>query len=263
MNASHDEDDSTDSIELEGDHRASSPSPLAGEGSVSGPSPLAGEGSVRGTSPTADTLPAALARHHIELPEDQITQLDAYAKLLWDWNEKINLTRHTDYEKFVSRDVVDSLAVADLLETGEKVLDAGTGGGVPGIIIAILRPDVSVSLCDSVAKKARVVGEIVTSLGLNVPVHHAPAQEIVEEYPFDTVVFRAVARLSKILTWMQPHWGSFDRLLLIKGPQWVDERGEARHHGLLREMELRRVANYPLAGTESESVILQVRQGDV
>lgn len=210
-----------------------------------------------------DTLAAALARHQIELPAEQIAQLDAYAKLLWDWNEKINLTRHTDYERFVARDVVDSLAVAELLETSEKVLDAGTGGGVPGIILAIVRPDVSVSLCDSVAKKARVVGEIVAALGIEVPVHHAPAQEIVEEYPFNTVVFRAVARLSKILTWMQPHWGSFDRLLLIKGPQWIDERGEARHHGLLRELELRRVAHYPLAGTESESVILQVRQSEV
>lgn len=213
-------------------------------------------------SEPGESLADALERHAIELPADQIAQFDSYCRLLWDWNEKINLTRHTDYEKFVARDVVDSLAVAELLETGEKVLDAGTGGGVPGIILAIVRPDVSVSLCDSVAKKARVVGEIVTALGLKVPVHHAPAQQVVEQHACDTVVFRAVARLSKILTWMKPHWGTFDRLLLIKGPQWIEERGEARHHGLMRGLELRKLASYSLAGTESESVILRIRQED-
>lgn len=226
------------------------------------PLSTAGEGSPAGQPAADDTLAASLARHGIALPDEQIAQLDAYCRLLWDWNQKINLTRHTDYEKFVARDVVDSLAIAELLETGEKVLDAGTGGGVPGIVLAIVRPDVLVSLCDSVGKKARVVGEIVGALGLEVPVHHAPAQELVEVHPFDTLVFRAVARMSKILTWVQPHWGSFDRLLLIKGPQWVDERGEARHHGLLQGLELRKLASYPLAGTESESVILQVQQGD-
>lgn len=206
-----------------------------------------------------DNLVATLARRHIHLPDDQVAQLDAYCRLLWEWNQKLNLTRHTDYEKFVARDVTDALALAEHLETGEKVLDAGTGGGVPGVILAIVRPDVSVSLCDSVAKKARVVGEIVRALGLDTPVYHAPAQEVVEQQAFDTVVFRAVARLSKILTWMKPRWGTFGRLLLVKGPQWIEERSEARHRGLLRGLQLRKLAGYPLAGTESESVILQIR----
>jgi 16S rRNA (guanine527-N7)-methyltransferase len=232
------------------------------ESNDSTPSGLANEGDRHLEPPADDSLASALARHHIDLPSDQVEQLDRYCRLLWDWNEKINLTRHTDYERFVARDMVDALALSPLLETGEKMLDVGTGGGVPGVILAIVRPDVSVALCDSVAKKARVVGEMVTALGLDTPVHHGPAQELVEEYPFDTLVFRAVARLPKILTWMQPHWGSFDRLLLIKGPQWVDERGEARHRGLLRGFELRRMASYPLAGTDSESVVLQVRQGE-
>lgn len=207
-----------------------------------------------------DSLSAALARHHLELPPEQVELLDRYCRLLWAWNEKLNLTRHTSYEKFVARDLVDSLALAELLETGEKVLDVGAGGGVPGVILAIVRPDVSVALCDSVAKKAKALGEIVAALGLDAPVHHAPVQVLVECQPFDTLMFRAVARLAKILTWLQPHWGSFDRLLLIKGPQWVDERGEARHRGLLRGLELRRLASYPLAGTQSESVVLQIRQ---
>ena len=89
-------------------------------------------------------------------------------------NEKINLTRHTDYEKFVARDVVDSLALEPFLDSGDAVLDVGTGGGVPGVVLAIVRPDLKVSLCDSVAKKAKAVAAIVEQLGLKMAVHHAP-----------------------------------------------------------------------------------------
>ena len=65
---------------------------------------------------------------------------------------KINLTRHTTYERLVSRDLVDTLALAELLETLPGVLDVGTGGGVPGVLLAIVRPDVSVALADSIGK---------------------------------------------------------------------------------------------------------------
>ena len=92
--------------------------------------------------------------------------------MLWDWNAKLNLTRHTDYQKFVGRDVLDSRAFADALSPQEKVLDVGTGGGVPGVILAILRPDLKIWLCDSTGKKAEAVADIVAQLGLNVPVIH-------------------------------------------------------------------------------------------
>ena len=85
----------------------------------------------------AEKLADAIVRHQIELPDEQIALLERYCELLWQWNEKINLTRHTDYEKFVARDLVDSLAFAEFLEPGEKVLDVGSGGGVPGVVLAI------------------------------------------------------------------------------------------------------------------------------
>src|ERR671919_480947 len=91
--------------------------------------------------PESDTLAAALARHDITLPAEQAALLDRYCRLLWEWNEKLNLTRHTDYEKFVSRDLADSLELAKHLKPGEEVLDVGSGGGVPGIVLAIVRPD--------------------------------------------------------------------------------------------------------------------------
>ena len=207
-----------------------------------------------------DTLAAALARHSIELDEDQIALLDRYATTLWAWNEKLNLTRHTDYEKFVSRDVVDSQWLERFLDSAERVLDVGTGGGVPGVILAILRPDLEVSLCESVAKKARAVEDIVQQLGLPIAVHHSRAEELLQEHEYDTLVMRAVAPLDKLLTWFKPHWGTFQRLLIIKGPAWAEERTAAEEKKLLRGVRLNVLATYPLPGTESESVVLEVRQ---
>lgn len=214
------------------------------------------------TEPVADNLAAALVRHHIELAEEQVELLDRYCQALWSWNEKLNLTRHTDYEKFVARDVVDSLALEPFLDSGARVLDVGTGGGVPGIVLAISRPDLDVSLCDSVAKKAKVVEEIVRELGLPVRVFHAPAQEVVVRAEFDVLVARAVAPLAKLLVWFKGQWGRFDRLLVIKGPAWVEEREAAREAGLFRGLALRKLASYPLAGTESESVVLSIRRAE-
>jgi 16S rRNA (guanine527-N7)-methyltransferase len=209
--------------------------------------------------PLDDSLAAALARHGIELPAEQVEQLDRYCRRLWDWNERLNLTRHTDYDKFVRRDVVDAVQIEPFLESGERVLDVGTGGGLPGVLLAIIRPDLQVTLCDSVAKKARAVQAIVDEAGLRIPVRHAPAQDLAATGKFDTLVVRAVAPLAKLLTWFNPHWDSFRRLLLIKGPSWVEERAAARERRLLHDLRLSKLATYPLAGTDSESVILEIR----
>jgi 16S rRNA (guanine527-N7)-methyltransferase len=206
-----------------------------------------------------DTLATALARHDIELAEDQIALLERYCRALWSWNEKLNLTRHTTYEKFVARDVVDCVALEPFLDSGERVLDVGTGGGVPGVVLFILRPDLEVALCDSVAKKAKAARAIVAETGLALEVHHAPVQELLERERFGTLVVRAVAPLAKLLGWLAPHWDAFDRLLVIKGPAWVEERKAAHDAGLLRRVHLRKTASYPLPGTDSESVILSIR----
>ncbi|MDZ7616420.1 MAG: 16S rRNA (guanine(527)-N(7))-methyltransferase RsmG [Patescibacteria group bacterium] len=209
---------------------------------------------------TADTLAAALARHAIDLPQPQVELLDRYVRVLWQWNEKLNLTRHTDYEKFVARDMVDSLAMAQFLNPDERVLDVGTGGGVPGIVLAIVREDLRVELCESVGKKARAVSDIVAQLGLSSPVHHGRADELLAKRRYNTLVIRAVAKMRKLLEWFAPHWNRFDRLLILKGPGWVEERGEARHHGLMHDLALRKLTSYPLPGTDSESVLLQIEK---
>jgi 16S rRNA (guanine527-N7)-methyltransferase len=201
----------------------------------------------------------SLEKHHISLPKIQVRKLDAYCQLLWDWNERINLTRHTDYEKFVARDVVDSMALAEFLRTGERILDVGTGGGVPGIILAILRPDLRVELCDSTGKKALAVSEMVQEMRLDIPVHHAKAEALLSKKGkrFTTLTIRAVSRMVQLLRAFAPCWSSFDRMLLVKGPKWTEERGEARHYNLTTKIALRCLKTYSTSETV-ESVILQL-----
>lgn len=203
-----------------------------------------------------ETLAATAQRHGLTLPDDQLAQLDCYCRLLWDWNSRINLTRHTDYEKFVTRDLVDSLAFAEFLKRRDRVLDVGTGGGVPGIVLAVVRPDLRITLTETVGKKVRVVQDIVEKLELKVRVYHGRAEELLRAERFDTPVIRAVARLGKLLDWFAPLFNRFERLLILKGPTWVDERNECRHHGQMRNVALRVLKRYRIAGTDAESVLL-------
>jgi len=214
--------------------------------------------SVSDFPPLTTELAAALAENKIAADTEQIDQLDRYRRLLWTWNERLNLTRHTTLEKFVGRDVIDSYQLSLALEKGERVLDVGTGGGVPGVILAILRPDLAVSLCESTQKKARAVDAIVGDLALSVRTFPNRAEEVLELTTFDTLVARGLAPLDKVLTWLKPHWEAFDRLLMIKGPAWVDEQSAARAAGLLRHLEVAKLSGYQSPATGAESVLLCV-----
>ncbi|MHC2066022.1 16S rRNA (guanine(527)-N(7))-methyltransferase RsmG [Bremerella sp. T1] len=208
-------------------------------------------------SPSA-TLEDALQKYGAPLPPEIRDQVQKYVDALWEINKTMNLTRHTDYDKFVSRDVIDSLAIAGQLKPNEEILDMGSGGGVPGILIAILRPDVRVTLCDSVGKKAHAMQAIVEQVELEVPVYHNRAEQVLEDLSFDAVVCRAVAPMRKLLLWLDDHWLAAGRLLTIKGGRWVEEVKEARHHGYTKGVEIRNVHEYETPGNDHPSVILKV-----
>jgi 16S rRNA (guanine527-N7)-methyltransferase len=208
----------------------------------------------------SNDLAQALAVRQISLEPSQIELLDQYRAALWRWNEQINLTRHTTLEKFIERDVVDSWELAKLIPSGRRVLDVGAGGGVPGIVMAICRADLRLTLAESTQKKARVLQSIVEELNLPVEVFAVRAEELLELRTFDALVARAVAPMWKLLSWLAPHGNAFNELLLIKGKSWIEERAEARQRGLLKRLELRKAATYPLPGDPpGESVILRIR----
>jgi 16S rRNA (guanine527-N7)-methyltransferase len=225
--------------------------------------------------PSHADLAAAVAaeceRLGLAMSPEAVPRLAAYAASLWSWNERLNLTRHTDVEKFVSRDVADAVAIAPHLAAGEHVLDVGTGGGVPGVLLAILRPDLRVELCDSVGKRARAVREIVAEIGLTIPVHEGAAQPLVAAAAeagerggrpgrFDVLVVRAVAPLLKLLGWFEPLCDAYGRMLVVKGPRWEEEKGEARHRGFVKKVGVRRIAAWPIRGSDNESVLLEIKR---
>lgn len=211
------------------------------------------------SSAPSPSLADALHKLGITLPPEHVAGLARYAERLWDWNARVNLTRHTDWDKFAARDVVDSVRLAPFPVAGERLLDVGTGGGVPGIPLAILRPDVTVSLLDSIAKKMAAVQSIQDEIGLNLTVHRARLEEHLLERRYDVLTCRAVAPLEKLFGWLAPLHASWGRLLLVKGPAWRDELAAAEAAGLTHGLRTVLLDEYPLHGTDSRSVILEVR----
>ena len=203
-------------------------------------------------------LASALLRHGLTLPEDVVRRLQQYCLLLWDWNKRLNLTRHSDYEAFVTRDLLDTLKLSAHVPQGAKVLDVGSGGGVPGIPLAILRPDVRVSLSESVTKKSSVLQSMVQTMNVKAAVQADRAENVLKRHRFDLVMARAVAPLSKLLTWFQPVWKSIPQMILIKGPRWTEELETARNDGLLKGLSVIRIDSWPTPGRDGDSVLLSI-----
>lgn len=205
---------------------------------------------------------AALVRAGIsDLTPAMKAQLQTYCRLLWERNEVMNLTRHTTAEQFVFRDLLDSWQLARLLGQGEHVLDIGSGGGVPGLLLAILRPDLKLTLSDSVKKKARALEEFAAALNLPVEIYDCRAESLLESFRYDSTIARAVGPLVKLLPLLRREWLHVGRLLLLKGPRWQDELQEARQASafLDRELQLSVQAEYPIPGETWSSTILEIR----
>jgi len=138
------------------------------------------------------------------LTETQQKQFGQLGELYKDWNQKINVISRKDIDNLYVRHVLHSLAIPPVVRfrTGADILDLGTGGGFPGIPLAILYPEVNFTLIDGTRKKIFVVQEVVDALGLkNVTARQIRAEEL--KAKFDFVVTRAVARLDKLILWSQ------------------------------------------------------------
>ena len=141
-----------------------------------------------------------ILKYFPDLTEEQKRQFAALYDLYTDWNSKINVISRKDIENLYEHHVLHSLGIAKVIrfKPGTKVMDLGTGGGFPGIPLAILFPEEQFHLVDSIGKKVRVATEIAGSIGLkNVTTRHARAEE--EKQLFDFVVSRAVMPLTDLL----------------------------------------------------------------
>ena len=147
-----------------------------------------------------------LEKYFSDFTPEQTQQFMALEALYADWNQKINVISRKDIENFYLNHVLHSLSIAAVfeIENGSEVLDLGTGGGFPGIPLAIFFPEVKFHLVDSINKKLNVVRAVAEEIGLhNITVTHTRADEI-RDKKFDIVVSRAVAPLKDLLRWSKP-----------------------------------------------------------
>ncbi len=139
-----------------------------------------------------------------EITSEQERQFAMLLPLYKEWNEKINVISRKDIDELYERHVLHSLGIAKVISftPGTNILDVGTGGGFPGIPLAILFPDSNFHLVDSIGKKIKVVNEVASALGLkNVKATHSRVEQINEK--FDFIVSRAVTQFPEFVTWVK------------------------------------------------------------
>ena len=152
----------------------------------------------------------------------------------------------------------DTIQLAKLIPEDKEVLDVGSGGGVPGVLLAIIRPDLKVTLAESVGKKAVALGQITEGIEVEVDVYHCRAEDLLVDFRFDYTTARAVGPLVKLGTWFEEVWPSIGKLLALKGPNWPEEKKVADEAKLLDVVNLTVAAEYVTPGAEWKSYILEI-----
>lgn len=177
-----------------------------------------------------------LIEDYFELSEEQKTQFSKLDELYKEWNAQINVISRKDQDNFYERHVLHSLAIACVVDfkDGTRILDVGTGGGFPGIPLAILFPECRFVLLDSIGKKIKVVQAVVEALGLkNVEAIHGRAEK--EKRKFDFIISRAVTRMGGFIPWVQKNIAQDQQnalpngILYLKGGDLEEEMSEINY----------------------------------
>ena len=179
-----------------------------------------------------ELLKSKAAEYGVELDEKALERFDIYARLLIEWNEKINLTAITEPDEIVIKHFVDSLTVFSAVDISEgaSVIDVGTGAGFPGVAMLIARPDLKITLIDSTNKKLNVIRDILDDFGLSANVVHIRAEVAGQDKAFrqqyDFATARAVANLRDLSEYCLPFvkvGGSFISMKSAKTPEEIEQ----------------------------------------
>ena len=201
----------------------------------------------------------------INLDNEICNKLYNYMNLLLEWNEKINLTAITDEKEIILKHFIDSFTINKFINSGDKMLDIGTGAGFPGLPIKIIRPEVDVFLMDSLNKRINFLNEVIELLQLkNIEAFHSRAEEMAKNNKFrekfDVVTSRAVAKLNILLEYMLPYTKVNGKCLCMKGPNIEKEIKEAEKALKILGGEIEKIEKIILPDSNIERKIIIIRK---
>ncbi|MEY3807237.1 MAG: hypothetical protein RI893_213 [Pseudomonadota bacterium] len=197
-----------------------------------------------------DILVSGITALNLTVTDEQLEQLLAFIKLIEKWNKAYNLTAIRNREEMVKLHILDSLAILPHLE-GKRIIDIGTGAGLPGIPLAICLPDISFTLLDSNAKKTRFVQQVVLELKLkNVDIFHSRVENHQPKQGYDAVLVRAFASLSEIIK-LTSH-------LLVKGGVLLAMKGQNLEQELAEITAKSAVISVSVPGTDVERCLVRI-----
>ena len=172
---------------------------------------------------------SAVKNFKIELSDEQLNQLESYYKLLVSWNERMNLTAITEPKDVAIKHFADSLSVLSFVDVpnGASVIDVGTGAGFPGLVLKIARPDIKLTLLDSLKKRLTFLEDVLNNLGLDAQLIHSRAEEGGQSIDlrecYDFAVSRAVAQLNVLCEYCLPYVILSGSFIAFKGGESDEE----------------------------------------
>lgn len=213
-----------------------------------------------------EIIKSAIADYKIQLTEVQLEQLEKYFKLLVEWNEKINLTAITDEQGVAVKHFADSLALLNYVDIPENstLIDVGTGAGFPGIVLKIARPDIKLTLLDSLQKRLNFLDTVLFELSLDAKLIHSRAedggQNIDLRESFDFVVSRAVARLNVLAEYCLPYARLSGSFVAMKGPDAENEIADGRKAIQTLGGKIKNIHSFSLLLDGGERTIIEIEK---
>lgn len=201
-----------------------------------------------------------------ELSDTQLSQFEQYYELLIDWNNKINLTRITEPQEVAVKHFADSLTLLNYYDIPEKakIIDVGTGAGFPGIPLKIARPDIQLTLLDSLNKRLVFLNEVCQSIGIEAEIIHARAEDggrsPEHREMYDVAVSRAVARLNVLSEYCIPYVKLKGAFVAMKGPEMTEEIKEAEKAVSLLGGKIVKTEEFEIPDESSRTIVVIEKQ---
>lgn len=214
-----------------------------------------------------DVLMQSAHEYGLQLTEQQVGHFASYFETLVEWNEKVNLTAITAPQDVAIKHMIDSLSCYDeeIFKKGAAIIDVGTGAGFPGLPLKIFRPDIKLTLFDSLNKRILFLQSVADLLGMNdITFVHSRAEDGGKSKQFreqyDIAVSRAVARLNILCEWCLPFVSLGGFFIALKGSQYSQELDEAKGAIRLLGGEVAKVQKIKLPGIDDVRAVIYIRK---